>query len=161
MPNFLPSRYDILSATTGVEVIQIPETFSSPVRVGVFASAQYVNTSYSLLISSGLSLLAVQKLAQSIFFDFLTTTFRPLLCKVLQYHSNNWCIQPISCMKRLNLMKIELLIKAGKGLTCAQKAISFFWMKTVRSNSCFFTISKNAPSQAKVMTDQRSAPIMW
>ncbi|KAL5254845.1 hypothetical protein ACHWQZ_G014325 [Mnemiopsis leidyi] len=44
--------YDLLSATTGVEIIQIPESFSSPVRVGVFASAQYTNTSYSLEVSS-------------------------------------------------------------------------------------------------------------
>ena len=68
-------RYDMLSATTGVEIIQIPETFSSPVRVGVFASAQYINTSYSLEVSSGnafLSTISILKLILDFWFKKFT-----------------------------------------------------------------------------------------
>jgi len=53
--------YDMISATTGVEVIQIPETFSSPVRVGVFASAQYYNTSYVLQVTSDEPLMGIRR----------------------------------------------------------------------------------------------------
>ena len=56
----------MLSATTGVEIIQIPETFSSPVRVGVFASAQYINTSYSLEVSSGNAFLSTDSILKLI-----------------------------------------------------------------------------------------------
>lgn len=45
-------EYDLQSTTTGTECIVIPGSFSSPIEVGIFAAAQYGNTSYTLQIST-------------------------------------------------------------------------------------------------------------